>query len=187
MTIGIVSGAFESSQAGLRAGLDSLRHESPRHTITVVAIAAPVFAFLAFVIAQTALTFFAERTMDAAMAATVRQVQSDPLDAVRLTPARIRSIFCGHLPVFMDCSGERLHLDIRSYGSIAEIDPGRPPKESEPEHTETLYDLGGPDDFVVIRAYHRWSGQPIYRRLFSRQSPSPASYLSAFAVFKKDG
>jgi hypothetical protein len=48
-------------------------------------------------------------------------------------------------------------------------------------------DLGGPDDFVVVRAYYRWSGQPIYRRLFSRQSSLPASYLSSFAVFKNHG
>ena len=171
----------------LRAQSGALRHDSRHGTIVVVAVAVPIFAFLAFVIAQTALTFIAERVINDAVAATVRQVQTDPNRAAQATPAQFRSSFCGHLPVFMDCSGARLHLDIHSYGSIAEIDPGRPPTESQIENAETHYDFGGPEDFVVIRAYYRWSARPIYRRLFSRQSSLPVSYLSAFAVFKKDG
>ena len=187
MAIGVVSGVIESGHAGLRVRLDTFRHESPRHTVVMAAIAAPIFVFLAFVIAQTALTFIAERVMDAAVTATVRQIQTDPVRAAQHTPAEIRSTFCCHLPVFMDCGSQRLQIDIRSYDSIAGIDPGRPPNGTGPNNTEALYDFGGRGDFIVIRAYYRWNSWPIYRRLFSRRSPSPASYLSAFAVFKKDG
>ena len=189
MTISIVSSAFESSDEGLRAKFGAFRHESPHGAIIAIAIAVPIFAFLAFVIARTTLTFIAEQNMNAAVAATARQIQSDPDGVAQFTPSQIRGRFCGHLPVFMDCSGARLHLDIRSFASIAEIDPGQPPKRTGRENAETLYNLdspGGPDNFVVVRAYYRWSGQPIYQRLFSRHSSSPTSYLSAFAVFKKD-
>ncbi len=187
MTSGVVWNAFENSQVGPRLRPGVFRHPSLPHAIAVLAIAAPIFAFLAFVIAQTALTFLAERVMDSALAATARQIETASGNAKGLTPAGIRSGFCSRLAIFMSCSNERLHLDIRSYGSIAEIDPGRLPKKDEADNGETHFDPGGPDDFVVIRASYRWSGQPIYRRLFARQSPAPASYLSAFAVFKKNG
>ncbi len=185
MTIGIVSNAFGSGQAGLRVRSGAFAHQSPHATIVIVAIAAPIFVFLAFVIAQTALTFIAERVMDTAVAASARQVQSDRAGAAQLTAADIRGAFCARLPVFMNCSGKRLHLDIRSYGSIAEIGPGRPPNGTEPENVKAHYDLGTLGDFVVIRAYYRWNSRPIYRWLFSHRSPAPASYLRAFAVFKK--
>jgi Flp pilus assembly protein TadG len=185
VAIDVVSGVFEGSHAGPRVRLDDFRHKSPRDTVVMVTIAAPVFVLLAFVIAQTTLTFIAERVMEAAVTATVRQIQTDPIRAAQLTQAEVRGAFCGRLPIFMDCGSQRLRLDIRSYGSIAGINPGRPPNGTEPNNAETPYNLGNLGDFVFIRAYYRWNRWPIYRLLFSRQSPSPASYVSAFAVFKK--
>jgi hypothetical protein len=138
VTISVVSSVFESSHGGPRVKFGAFRRESPHGTILAVAIALPIFAFLAFVIARTALTFIAERDMNTAVAATARQIQSNPVGAAQLTPSQIRSGSCRHLPVFMDCSGARLHLDIRSYASIAELNPGRPPNGSERENAQTL-------------------------------------------------
>jgi len=187
VTISIVSDSLESSREGLRAGPGALRHELWHGTLVAIAVAVPVFAFLAFIIAQTALTFIAERAINGAVAATVLQVQTDPDRAAQFTPAQIRGGFCGHLPVFMDCSDMRLHLDIHSYGAIAAIDSGRLRKESETESAEAHYDFGGPEDIVVIRANYRWSTPSIYRQLFSHQPSTPVSHVSAFAFFRKEG
>ena len=69
------------------------------------AIIAPIFFFLMFVIAETALVFIAEQVMDNAVFETARLIRTGRVQAAAMCKADFTTQVCDRMSVFVNCSG----------------------------------------------------------------------------------
>ena len=95
-------------------------------TAVEFAIVSPIFFFLLFVIAETALVFIAEQVMDNAVFETARMIRTgqaqtgtwntDP-DATpaAMTPAEFEAAVCARMSVFVDCASSTFYLHVKSF------------------------------------------------------------------------
>ena len=72
------------------------------------AIIAPIFFFLMFVIAETALVFIAEQVMDNAVFETARLIRTGQVQTADMSKADFRTKVCNRVSVFINCSGSQL-------------------------------------------------------------------------------
>jgi Flp pilus assembly protein TadG len=69
------------------------------------AIIAPVFFFLMFVIAETALVFVAEQVMDNAVFETARLIRTGQAQNADMSSDDFKNEVCARVEIFVDCSG----------------------------------------------------------------------------------
>jgi Flp pilus assembly protein TadG len=172
-----------------------LRHDEKGFAAVEFAIIAPLFFFLMFVIAETAMIFIAEQVMDNALLETTRLVRTgqaqsgtwpNPDDEAAphpMTAAEFKDAVCGRMSVFVDCSGSDFYLDMASYDSFAEMNTTAPVAEDETFQTPGTFEFGGPGDIVVVRAYYQWPTSRIFGSLSLKNLNNGKRLIGSFAAF----
>jgi hypothetical protein len=162
------------------------------------AIIAPIFFFLMFVIAETALIFIAEQVMDNAVFEAARLVRTgqaqkgtwpnpDPdADPAPMTKADFREDVCRRMRVFIDCDSADFYLDVRSYDNFAAMNIAKPLDDDEAFTDEGNYDFGDPTDIVVVRAYYQWPTNRIYGNLSMKNMENGKRLIGSFAAFRNE-
>ena len=89
---------------------------------------APIFFFLMFVIAETALVFIAEQVMDNAVFETARLVRTGQAQTANMTKERVQDErLRPHVGIHqLRRPNPNFYLDVKSYASFGDMDLGKP-------------------------------------------------------------
>jgi Flp pilus assembly protein TadG len=159
---------------------------------------APIFFFLMFVIAETAVLFVAEQVMDNAVFESARLIRTGQAqkgtwpnpntDAAPapMTKADFKADVCARLAVFIDCDSPNFYLDVKSYPNFSAMALGRPVKDDETFEDEGAYAFGGSGDIVVVRAYYQWPATKILGDLSLKNMDNGKRLIGSFAAFRNE-
>jgi Flp pilus assembly protein TadG len=164
----------------------SLRRNERGSAAVEFAIIAPLFFFLMFVIAETALIFIAEQVMDNAVFETARMVRTGQVQNGGWSDADFRDEICGRMSVFVDCNGSDFFLEVKSYDSFAEIDTTAPIDDDEGFEEPTAFEFGTAGSIVVVRAYYQWPTHPIFGALSLQNMENGKRLIGSFAAFRNE-
>jgi Flp pilus assembly protein TadG len=152
------------------------------------AIIAPIFFFLMFVIAETALLLIAEQVMDNAVFETARLIRTGQVQQASMSEADFKTQVCNRMSVFINCTGN-FFLDVKSYTTFASMDTSRPLNADLTFKNPGAFAFGSANDIVVVRAYYQWPT----RRVLGMGSLSTTKALAngnlligSFAAFKNE-
>lgn len=150
------------------------------------AIVAPLFFFLMFVIAETAMIFIAEQVMDNAVFETARLVRTGQAQNASMSQADFKTAMCKSMSVFINCSSSNFYLDVKTYSSFAAMDTSNPLNTDETFKSEGAYTFGGPNDIVVVRAYYQWPTNKIFGGLSLQNLSNGKRLIGSFAAFRNE-
>ena len=120
------------------------------------------FFYLLCVIFETGLILFTEYTLENGTAQTARLIRTGQAQTDGMSAAQFKTAICDKI-VFLDCAS-KLHVDVRKYtdfesvstpGSITTDEDGNS-EISDDISVSAQFDMGGPEDVVVVRAYYDW-------------------------------
>lgn len=184
--------------ARLRGAAGSCRGDEAGSAIVEFALVAPMFFFLMFVIAQTAMVFIAEQVLDNAVFSAARLIRTGQAQNGGFDADDFRTSVCDHAGVFLDC--DELYLDVNSattfsgFNDLDLADPVDGDDEDGEFEENQAYQTGGPTDIVVVRAYYQWSVSPIIAPLYYRNADrltlenlaNGKRLIGAFAAFRNE-
>jgi Flp pilus assembly protein TadG len=153
------------------------------------AIIAPVFFFLMFVIAETALVFIAEQVLDNAVFETARlirtgQAQEPPLGP--MTKEDFKAEVCARVSVFINCSGTNFHLEVKSYTTFGAMVVANPVDDEDNFTDAGAFAFGSANDIVVVRAYYQWPTNTIFGGLSLKNLSNGKRLIGSFAAFRNE-
>ena len=120
------------------------------------------FFYLLCVIFETGLILFTEYTLENGTAQTARLIRTGQAQTDGMSAAQFKTAICEKI-VFLDCAS-KLFVDVRKYtdfesvstpGSITTDGDGNS-EISDDISVGAQFDMGGPEDVVVVRAYYDW-------------------------------
>jgi Flp pilus assembly protein TadG len=150
------------------------------------AMVAPLFFFLMFVIAETALIFVAEQVMDNAVSDAARLVRTGQVQKAAMSKADFKNEVCARMAVFVSCQSSAFYLDVKSYNSFAEMQMAKPLNADETFQDEGAYMFGGAMQIVVVRAYYQWPTNKIFGSLSLANLANGKRMIGSFAAFRNE-
>jgi Flp pilus assembly protein TadG len=172
-----------------------LRRASPRRFIrrqdgaAAVEFALVVVPFLGlmFAIIETALVFFADQTLETAVADSARLIMTGQAQTQKLDITGFKNAVCARIYGLFDCQNG-IYVNVQTYSSFGGISY-TPPLDSNGNLVTSNfgYQPGGPGDIVVVQLFYQW---PIYVSLMSLTSLSNMAnhkrLLVATAAFRNE-
>jgi Flp pilus assembly protein TadG len=150
------------------------------------AIIAPIFFFLMFVIAETALVFIAEQVMDNAVFETARLIRTGQVQQGGMSEADFKTQVCNRMSVFINCSSSNFYLDVKAYSTFAAMDTGNPLNADETFKSPGAFAFGSANDIIVVRAYYQWPTNKIFGSLSLKNLTNGKRLIGSFAAFKNE-
>jgi Flp pilus assembly protein TadG len=147
------------------------------------AIIAPVFFFLMFVIAETALVFVAEQVLDNAVFETARLIRTGQVQQGGMSPADFKQEVCDRISVFIDCTGTNFYLEVKAYDTFADMIVNKPVDDDDNFTDPGTYDFGTASEIVVVRAYYQWPITPILGHQWQNAMANGKLLIGSFAAF----
>src|ERR1043165_2440678 len=118
-------------------------------------VAAPFLALM-FAIMETALVFFADQTLETAVADSARLIMTGQAQSQNFNAAAFKTQVCSKISGLFDCSGG-LYVDVKTYTSFGSVDNSPPVDSNGNLKTSSFgYTPGGPADIVVVRLMYQW-------------------------------
>ena len=150
------------------------------------AVIAPVFFFLMFVIAETALVFIAEQVMDNAVFETARLIRTGQVQVANMTKADFTSQVCARVSVFVNCNSSNFYLDVKSYATFGAVVTSAPIDANENFTNSGTFAFGAANDIVVVRAYYQWPTNQIFGSLSLKNLANGKRLIGSFAAFRNE-
>jgi Flp pilus assembly protein TadG len=150
------------------------------------AFIAPIFFFLMFVIAETALVFIAEQVMDNAVFETARLIRTGQVQAADMSEADFKTEICNRVSVFIDCTGASFYLEVKSYETFGEMDLAMPVDADDNFEDAGTFAFGEANDIVVVRAYYQWPTNQIFGSLSLKNLSNGKRLIGSFAAFRNE-
>ena len=147
------------------------------------AIIAPVFFFLMFVIAETALVFIAEQVLDNAVFETARLIRTGQVQEAAMSDEDFTDEVCDRVSVFIDCASANFYLDVQSYSTFASMVVTNPLDDDDDFEDAAAFEFGSPNDIVVVRAYYQWPTNQIFGSLSLKNLSNGKRLIGSFAAF----
>jgi Flp pilus assembly protein TadG len=147
---------------------------------------APLFFFLMFVIAETALIFVAEQVMDNAVSDAARLVRTGQAQKAAMSKEDFKAEVCARMAVFVTCQSSAFYLDVKAYNSFAEVQMAKPLNADETFQDEGAYVFGGAMQIVVVRAYYQWPTNKIFGSLSLANLANGKRMIGSFAAFRNE-
>jgi Flp pilus assembly protein TadG len=145
------------------------------------------FLALMFGIMETALVFFADQTLETAVADSARLIMTGQAQTQSLTAATFKNAVCARIYGLFDCQNG-VYVNVQTYSSFGGISY-TPPLDSHGNLVSSnfVYQPGGPGDIVVVQLFYQW---PIYVSLMNLSNLSNMSghnrLLVATAAFRNE-
>jgi Flp pilus assembly protein TadG len=145
------------------------------------------FLALMFGIMETALVFFADQTLETAVADSARLIMTGQAQTQNLDAATFKNAVCSRIYGLFNCQNG-IYVNVQTYSSFGSI-TNTPPLDTNGNLVTSnfVYQPGGPGDIVVVRLYYQW---PIYVSLMSLSQLSNMSnhnrLLVATAAFRNE-
>jgi len=122
------------------------------------------FLALMFGIMETALVFFAEQTLETAVADSARLIMTGQAQTQNLTAATFKNAVCARIYGMFDCQSG-IYVNVQTYSSFGNITYTPPLDANGNMVTSNFnYQPGGPGDIVVVQLFYQW---PIYVSLMN--------------------
>jgi Flp pilus assembly protein TadG len=145
------------------------------------------FLALMFGIMETALVFFADQTLETAVADSARLIMTGQAQTQNLTAATFKNAVCARIYGLFNCQAG-VYVNVTTYSSFGSI-TYTPPIDTNGnlKTTSFVYQPGGPGDIVVVQLFYQW---PIYVSLMNLSNLSNMSgnnrLLVATAAFRNE-
>jgi Flp pilus assembly protein TadG len=159
------------------------RKDERGSTAVEFAIIAPVFFFLMFVIAETALVFIAEQVLDNAVFETARLIRTGQVQQAGMTETDFKNQVCARVSVFINCQSASFYLDVKSYPNFASMTVTNPLDANENFNNAGTFAFGDPNEIVVVRAYYQWPTNKIFGSLSLKNLSNGKRLIGSFAAF----
>ena len=172
--------------ASLRGRAPRLRRDEGGSAIVEFSFIAPIFFFLIFVIAETALLFIAEHVMDNAVMETARLIRTGQVQSAGMSEEDFEAEVCSRMSVFVGCSGSDFFLDVKSYDSFASMDLAAPIDAENNFVAPGAFEFGGESDIVVVRAYYQWPTNRIFGTMSLQNLSNGKRLIGSFAAFRNE-
>jgi Flp pilus assembly protein TadG len=160
-----------------------IRHEEGATAIEFGMVALPFLA-LTFAILETALVFFANQTLEAAVTDSSRLILTGQAQTAGYSQDAFKTQVCNRLYGMFDCS--KLAVDVKNYSDFSSINAAPPVTNGNLDPTKTGFVPGGPSCIEAVSVYYAW---PIYVTLLGNHLDNfSAGYrlLVATAVFRNE-
>jgi Flp pilus assembly protein TadG len=190
--IGFVTEAWPSAPHGRLQWLSRhwraarLRTNQSGAAAVEFAIIAPVFFFLMFVIAETALVFIAEQVMDNAVFETARLIRTGQAQNSGMTAQQFKDDVCSRMSVFVKCSSSDFYLDVKSYATFGDMVLTQPTNPDDTFKDPGTFNFGQANDIVVVRAYYQWPTNKIFGSLSLKNLSNGKRLIGSFAAFRNE-
>jgi Flp pilus assembly protein TadG len=162
------------------------RREESGSAAVEFAVVAPIFFFLMFVIAETALVFIAEQVMDNAVFETSRLIRTGQVQNGGMSEEDFTQEVCDRVSVFINCNSSNFYMDVKSYEDFAEMELGQPTDEEEEFQEEGAFEFGNANDIVVVRVYYQWPTNSIFGSLSLKNMANGKRLIGSFAAFRNE-
>ena len=167
----------------IRAARRFIRQEDGATAVEFGMVALPFLA-LTFAILETALVFFADQTLEAAVSDSARLILTGQAQTASYSQADFKTQVCNRLYGMFDCT--KLTVDVKNYSTFALINTTPPVTNGKIDTTKTGYVPGGPGCIEAISLYYPW---PIYVTLLGDHLDNLTSgirLLVATSVFRNE-
>jgi Flp pilus assembly protein TadG len=163
-----------------------LRHEDGSSAVEFGLILLPFIA-LTFAIMETALVFFADQTLETAVADSARLIMTGQAQTGNFQLSDFKNAVCSRIYGLFNCS-DGIYINVQTYSSFGAI-TYTPPIDTHGNLVTSnfVYQPGGPGDIVVVQLFYKW---PIYVSLMNLGNLSNMSggnrLLVATAAFRNE-
>jgi Flp pilus assembly protein TadG len=175
--------------ARIRGGwhLARLRRDQSGSAAVEFAIIAPIFFFLMFLIAETALIFIAEQVMDNAVFETARLIRTGQVQKGGMDAATFKTKVCDRMSVFVNCSSTNFYLDVKSYANFGAMDLSQPLKADKSFKDPGAFNFGQESQIVVMRAYYQWpTGNFFGTKTLASPGMNGKRLIGSFSAFRNE-
>jgi len=145
------------------------------------------FLALMFGIMETALVFFADQTLETAVADSARLIMTGQAQTQNLNATTFKNAVCARIYGLFDCQAG-VYVNVQTYSSFGSI-TYTPPLDNNGnlQTSNFVYQPGGPGDIVVVQLFYQW---PIYVSLMNLNKLANMSgnyrLLVATAAFRNE-
>jgi Flp pilus assembly protein TadG len=167
----------------VRAARRFARHEKGATAVEFGMVALPFLA-LTFAILETALVFFADQTLEAAVSDSARLILTGQAQTASYSQTDFKTQVCNRLYGMFDCT--KLTVDVKNYSSFAAVNTTPPVTNGKIDSTKTGYTPGGPSCIEAVSLYYPW---PIYVTLLGNHLDNLGNgtrLLVATSVFRNE-
>ncbi len=175
-----------SLRCALRRMRRALRRDERGSVAIEFAIIAPIFFFLMYVIAETALVFVAEQVMDNAVFETARLIRTGQAQDAGMTKTDFTNQVCSRVSVFINCSGANFYLDVKSYPTFGDMVIAQPVDDDDDFVDPGAFDFGTASEIVVVRVYYQWPTNRIFGSLSLKNLSNGKRLIGSFAAFRNE-
>ncbi len=165
---------------------EGLRSDERGAVAIEFAIIAPVFFFLMFVIAETALVFIAEQVMDNAVFETSRLIRTGQVQIAGMTQEDFKDEVCDRVTVFVNCNSSDFYLDVDSYPTFDSMVMDQPIDDDEEFEDPGTFAFGNANEIVVVRAYYQWPTNAVFGSLSLKNLNNGKRLIGSFAAFRNE-
>jgi Flp pilus assembly protein TadG len=151
------------------------------------ALIAPVFFFLMFVIAETALVFIAEQVLDNAVFETARLIRTGQTQS--MSADDFREEVCNRAALFINCEGSDFYLEVvpaTSFADLADKIDTSPIDEDDEDggfNDPPAVDFGDAGGIMLVRVYYQWPTNQIFGSLSLKNLSNGKRLIGSFAAF----
>ncbi|NVO14191.1 MAG: pilus assembly protein [Rhodoplanes sp.] len=132
---------------------------------------------------ETALVFFAQQTLETAVADSARLIMTGQAQSASFDADKFKTAVCGKIVALFDCANG-MYVDVQKYTSFASItstvtvdSSGKP---------VTTYQPGANGDIVVVRLIYKWPIVSPLTQTYLADSSSTTRMLVATAAFRNE-
>jgi Flp pilus assembly protein TadG len=163
-----------------------MRHEDGAAAVEFGLILLP-FLGLMFAIMETALVFFADQTLETAVADSARLIMTGQAQTQSLTATTFKNAVCARIYGLFNCA-TGVYVNVQTYASFGSTTYTPPLDNNGNLVTSNFgYQPGGPGDIVVVQLFYQW---PIFVSLMNLNNLSNMSgskrLLVATAAFRNE-
>src|SRR4051794_18937705 len=149
-------------------------------------VAAPFLALM-FAILETSLVFFANQTLETAVADSARLIMTGQAQSSGLTQATFKTEVCNRIKGLFDCEAG-IQIDVKTYtGGFSSVSTAKPVDANGNLQTSSFgFQPGNACDIVVVRLMYQW---PVYVSLLGLNLADLAGnkrLLMATAAFRNE-
>ena len=148
-------------------------------------VAAPFLALM-FAILETALVFFANQTLETAVADSARLIMTGQAQSSGFTQQQFKDAVCAKILGLFDCAGG-IQIDVKTYTGFAAVSTANPVDSNGNLQTSSFgFQPGNACDIIVVRLMYQW---PVYVSLLGFNLADLAGnkrLLMATAAFRNE-
>ena len=138
------------------------RHQGGAAAVEFALVLLPFLALM-FGIMETALVFFADQTLETAVADSARLILTGQAQSQGLNATTFKNAVCARVYGLFNCQSG-VYVNVQTYSSFGSISYTPPLDSNGKLLTSSFgYNPGGPGDIVVVQLFYQW---PIYFTLW---------------------